>query len=134
MNTIALVCPGPLAVSQTTLRTPHQARTYVRAALLGQNDATVGQAELIVSELATNVARYAPGACLIEAGLTDDGRISITVSDESVSPIRITPPGPAATESGLGLFMILALGASLTVSATDTGKTVTATFAPLCGA
>jgi anti-sigma regulatory factor (Ser/Thr protein kinase) len=124
-----------LAVLQTTLRTPHQARTYVRAALFGQAVATVDRAELIVSELATNVARYAPGACSIEAGLTDDGRISITVSDESASPIRITPPGPDATESGYGLFMVLALGASLTVSATAAGgKCITATFAPLCGA
>jgi anti-sigma regulatory factor (Ser/Thr protein kinase) len=132
MNTIAPLCPGPLAVAQTTDHTPHQARTYVRAALLGQTDATVGQAELIVSELATNVARYAPGRCSIEAGLTDDGRIRITVMDQSAEPIRITPPGPAATESGLGLYLLLALGAELTVSATaDGGKSIAATFAPI---
>jgi anti-sigma regulatory factor (Ser/Thr protein kinase) len=131
VNTTASLRPGPLAVPQTDSRTPHQARAYVRTALLGQDIETLDLAELFVSELATNVVRYAPGPCSIEVDQAGAGKISITVMDHSAEPIRITAPVEDSDESGRGLFLMLCSGAELSVSPTATGKAVTATFSPL---
>jgi anti-sigma regulatory factor (Ser/Thr protein kinase) len=89
----------------------------------------VQDALILVSELASNAVRHAPGPCTLE--LTDDGTaLTIAVSDSSTD---LPQPRPADLESGGGGFgwhLLERLARRLDVRVDPrVGKTVTATLA-----
>lgn len=90
----------------------------------GDRDAVL----LIVSELVTNAVRYARNERLrMRLAVSRPQGLAVEVTDEQpgVLPKPTCPPSVNA-ESGRGLFLVHALGATVTVSQTTRGKTVRA--------
>ena len=111
---IAVVDTGtPVAlrrsISKVTPRSPQTAREWTRTQLTGLGyDPDL--AELAVSELLTNVARYAAGSALIALALTDDG-IEVACFDTHPETAASVRPGSFDDDamSGRGLFILAAL-------------------------
>lgn len=105
------------------------ARRVVRAQLAHHDEATVGVAELLVSELATNSVRHA--ACEFELRILDGREIRIELSDggEGIP----SPRAPTAWEtSGRGLRIVDGLAKDWGVLVASDRKTVWFTLdAPL---
>lgn len=82
----------------------------------------VDTVRLVVSELVTNVCKYAPGPCLIDLELVGD-TVEITVWDrESVLPIaRAAEPGRVGQH---GLEIVLALCEGFDVRREPVGKRI----------
>jgi anti-sigma regulatory factor (Ser/Thr protein kinase) len=125
---------GTLPLAEVTAESPRIARAFVRGTLtefaIGAD--TIALAELVVSELVTNVYRYAPGPALIDVDYRSS-RISIAVSDTwlNLGPVPTTEPLPSAfelhpSESGYGLILVDALAASLIEVPLPGGKMIAA--------
>ncbi|MET9552599.1 ATP-binding protein [Streptomyces sp. NPDC006645] len=82
----------------------------------------IGTAQLVVSELVTNVCKYAPGPCLLDL-VFDGDTVEITVWDTNS-----TLPVPCATEPGRigqhGLEIVMALCEGYDVRRQPVGKRV----------
>ncbi|MEU8707469.1 ATP-binding protein [Streptomyces sp. NPDC048565] len=79
-------------------------------------------AQLVVSELATNVCKYAPGPCLLDLEVGDD-RLSVTMWDSgAVLPSALR--GDPVREGQHGLEIVLALCRSFEVRREPVGKRV----------
>ncbi|MFF8596249.1 ATP-binding protein [Streptomyces sp. NPDC015220] len=89
-------------------------------------DRVAQDAQLVVSELITNVIRHAPGACGMGLEVRPgSGLVQISVWDSSSRPPRPRPPDGRRV-GGHGLEIVGALSHLLTVTDRDPGKQVTA--------
>ncbi|WP_157535760.1 ATP-binding protein [Kitasatospora mediocidica] len=89
--------------------------------------AVAGSVRLVVSELVTNAAKYAPGPCLLDLELTGDD-ISITVWD--TEPALPVPHGTDPLRVGRhGLEIVLALSRHYSAESRAGGKRVRAHLA-----
>ncbi|WP_299537378.1 ATP-binding protein [uncultured Streptomyces sp.] len=87
-------------------------------------DVKRGDALLVVSELVTNVVRYAPGPCTLALGL-QNGLLEIAVSDTSGRSPQPQPFEPGRIGQH-GLEIVLALCTKVDTEIGDRGKTVRA--------
>jgi Histidine kinase-like ATPase domain len=104
------------------------ARRFVCGWLAGHDlDALVGDAQLVVSELATNAVLHARTPFTVMVTRTLD-TVTVSVTDGVAVDIR----GPATAwwydVSGRGLYMVGAYSKEWGVTPTQRGKTVWATF------
>ncbi|MFE9813161.1 ATP-binding protein [Streptomyces sp. NPDC005548] len=85
--------------------------------------------QLVVSELVTNAAKYAPGPCLLtlDAGENED-TLQITAWDSSTTLPIVQRPDPARIGQH-GLEIVNALCRSLKAHRAPVGKRITATIA-----
>jgi len=107
-----------------------RARAFVRDFLVDAQSArglpvssrAMGDAQLVVSELATNVCKYAPGPCLLdlEAG---DGMLSITMWDSGSVLPSAAQADPTRTGQH-GLEIVLMVCQSFEVRREPVGKRV----------
>ena len=97
------------------------ARKFVRQAL-ARYEEQAEVAELIVSELATNVVRHADTPFDVEVEARG-GLIRVRVSDGAAVDLRVTAAAGDAT-SGRGLAIVDSLAYRWGVERTDEGKTV----------
>jgi anti-sigma regulatory factor (Ser/Thr protein kinase) len=130
MDTIAPL-RGTLPIEQVTDRSPQVARAFVRATLteFAIDAELIDLAELMVSELVTNVYRHAAGGALVDVDYRA-GRISVAVSDTLTSgPTLVMPPSVLAlppAEHGYGLFLVSAFAASVIEVPLPGGKMIAA--------
>lgn len=83
-------------------------------------------AQLIVSELVTNVIRHAPGPCGLRLELSPDGtRLRIAVRDGS-RQVPLVRPLDGSRVGGHGLRLVTALAGGIRVVRSATGKEVVA--------
>lgn len=82
--------------------------------------AAMGAAQLVVSELVTNVVKYAPGPCLVDLTL-DATALEISVWD-SGRALPVTPAADPARVGRHGLEIVTALCSSYTVRPEAVGK------------
>lgn len=119
---------GPHSITLTGVGAAAAARRAAREFLAQSPGAAAGLAdtvELVVSELVTNAIRHATGPCRLELDHTDGGvRVSVHDDDAHAAPAP-RDHGPLRV-GGHGLELVRALSAELVVTATATGKTVTA--------
>jgi anti-sigma regulatory factor (Ser/Thr protein kinase) len=123
-----------LAAEHVTAETPALARQYVRATLaeLGAAAATIDTAELIASELVTNVVRHVGGALLLQADVIED-RVIVRCFDSGKTRAHVITPGELGTvlaEHGRGLFIVAALASSVIEVPVPGGKMIAA-FLPV---
>ncbi|MEU6478605.1 ATP-binding protein [Streptomyces sp. NPDC047017] len=89
-------------------------------------DRVVQDAQLVVSELITNVVRHAPGPCGLSLEAEPEGGI-VRISVWDTSPL---PPRPRAPDAGRvgghGLEIVQALSDTVTVTDREGGKQITA--------
>jgi anti-sigma regulatory factor (Ser/Thr protein kinase) len=114
--------------------TPHavEARRYVRAVLThaphGDRPAVpasrVMDAELVVSELITNVLRHAPGPCALTLRLTGT-ELSISLYDTSPDAPVVKPPDRGRI-GGHGLYLVHSVSDRVVVTPRGRGKEITA--------
>ena len=90
------------------------ARWHVRYALESQTDPdTLGDIELVVSELVTNAVRHGPGAVITLRLVTEaDGAVSGEVVDQGDGVVSIRKQELGQTEGGLGLPIVDTLTSS----------------------
>ncbi|MEU1040949.1 ATP-binding protein [Streptomyces sp. NPDC005551] len=85
---------------------------------------TVGQAQLVVSELVTNAVQHTGGECGLQLELVAD-EVEITVWDTDASPAEVTVAQPDPLRVGQhGLEIVKALCGRLRVSPAPRGKQV----------
>lgn len=100
------------------------ARAFATTHSPADHRALVDAVELVVSELVTNAVRHAPGPCVLDLEHTGT-EVRVAVHDTSrahPTPRTRDPHRPA----GHGLELVRSLSVRFTVTATHTGKTVTA--------
>jgi anti-sigma regulatory factor (Ser/Thr protein kinase) len=123
---------GPLAVSQTTDRTPATARAYV-AHVLGELgisadviDDVTHRALIIANELTTNVYSHVGGPMELDVTLSEDcGSVVITVTDHGQGVPELSLPSvDLLAEHGYGLYLTAALADSVFEYPTADGKTI----------
>ncbi|MGW4892297.1 SpoIIE family protein phosphatase [Kitasatospora sp. NPDC004240] len=104
-------------------RAPAQARSLVREQLgrWGLPDEAVYAAELVVSELVTNVVRYGDPPCRLR--LIHADRLSVEVSDGEASSPHLRH-ARTTDEGGRGLYIVSQLADRWGVRFASTGKTV----------
>lgn len=118
-----------------------RARDFVRDFLSGAQQSlpglhvstrAVGAAQLVVSELATNVCKYAPGPCLLDLEVDGD-MLGITMWDSgSVLPGTLQADPTRAGQHGLEI--VLAVCQSFEVRREPVGKRVRVRISLLDGA
>ncbi|MFD3519107.1 ATP-binding protein [Streptomyces sp. NPDC058653] len=98
--------------------------TGVRAVGIPVSAAAIGTAQLVVSELVTNVCKYAPGPCLLELRVAGD-TLMITVwdSDPALPAVLETDPTRIGQH---GMEIVRALCQSLSIDREPVGKRITA--------
>lgn len=103
---------------------PAVARSFVRDRLdrWGVAGATA-TAELLVSELVTNVVRHARSTSTLTLTLAP-GRLRVAVTDASPQPAVVRPPIPEELLSGWGLAIVERLAERWGYEARAAGKTV----------
>lgn len=84
----------------------------------------MGAVELVVSELMTNAYKYAPGACLLDLGVSD-GTVQISVWDTDPSLPTACPADPSRVGQH-GLEIVMALCHSFEIRREPVGKRVKA--------
>ncbi|MFI2781270.1 ATP-binding protein [Streptomyces sp. ALB3] len=107
-----------------------QARAFVREFLsdarslhgLDVSARAMDVAQLVVSELATNVCKYAPGPCLLDLEV-DGGMVGITMWDSGAVLPTALPADPARAGQH-GLEIVLAVCQSFEVRREPVGKRV----------
>ncbi|MVO88481.1 ATP-binding protein [Streptomyces sp. p1417] len=80
--------------------------------------------QLVVSELVTNVRKYAPGPCLLTLEV-QDGAIEVSVWDSSTALPVTVPPDPHRIGRH-GLEIVMAVSQSFVVRREPVGKKITA--------
>jgi anti-sigma regulatory factor (Ser/Thr protein kinase) len=94
-------------VPRVTPRSARTARTWA-AELVGDNDNVL----LAISELVTNVTRYAPGPARLSLRQAEDG-IEVAVADRTPGGIPDpVAPGEDGADHGWGLFLLAAMSVS----------------------
>jgi anti-sigma regulatory factor (Ser/Thr protein kinase) len=106
---------GCSEIEREYILVPHEdsvgtAREHVRDTLAGCADAdTLGQVELVVSELVTNSVRYGPGEPItLRLIASAQGEIAGTVEDRGTGVVAIREPD-ADGIGGVGLLLVDAL-------------------------
>ena len=100
-----------------------RARRFVIDLLADQSRDVIEAAELMVSELVTNVIRHAPGPFTVRV-MTDEDKLRIEVTDRGEGWPQRRNPG-AGEPTGRGLQIVQALSAQWQVTPVEpTGKTV----------
>ncbi|MFI6978382.1 ATP-binding protein [Embleya sp. NPDC050154] len=118
---------GPRSITLTGVGAAAAARRAAREFLAQSPGAAPGLAdtvELVVSELVTNAIRHATGPCRLELAHVDRG-VRVSVHDDAHAAPTPRDHGPLRV-GGHGLELVRALSTDLVVTATATGKTVTA--------
>ncbi|MFJ4711538.1 ATP-binding protein [Streptomyces sp. NPDC088785] len=90
------------------------------------SETIVENTQLIVSELVTNVVKYAPGPGLLHLSIDDTG-LSVRVEDSGPAQPLVREADPHRIGQH-GLEIVALLARTLTVSSTGTGKQITATL------
>ena len=108
---------------------PRAARQFVAGALRrsGHDESLIDDAQLVVSELATNAIRHAGSAFSVTTRVGESS-VRISLHDASSAEPRLRDEGPRAI-SGRGLTLIAALAAGWGAELTSEGKTVWAELA-----
>jgi len=108
---------------------PHAARQFVAEALLdcGRDAGLVADAQLVVSELASNAVRHAQSSFSLTARCDERG-VRLTVEDQSDSLPTVRPHKPMSP-SGHGLHVVAQLSDDWGVGVSDSGKFVWADLA-----
>ena len=108
---------------EPSLEAPHGARQFVVEVLRERGDIElIGDASLIVSELATNTVVH--GCCRFEVAVQfDPGTVTLSVSDSSAALPAIRDPSPADPH-GRGLLVVDALARRWGWVQTRAGKRV----------
>ncbi|MCZ4602371.1 ATP-binding protein [Streptomyces sp. Lzd4kr] len=90
------------------------------------SDRTVGEVQLVVSELVTNARKYAPGPCLLslEAG---QGGVEVTVWDSGTTLPSIWVPDPGRVGRH-GLEIVMAVSRDFEVHREPVGKRIRVTI------
>ncbi|MEU9899510.1 ATP-binding protein [Streptomyces phaeochromogenes] len=83
----------------------------------------MGIVQLVVSELVTNVRKYAPGPCLLTLEVSG-GSVKVTVWDSNPTPPAILAPDPLRIGQH-GLEIVMAVGQSFAVHREPVGKRIT---------
>lgn len=78
--------------------------------------------QLVVSELVTNVHRYAPGPCLLTLEV-NEGAVEVTVWDSSTTLPLVLGPDPGRIGQH-GLEIVMAVGRSFEVHREPVGKRI----------
>lgn len=105
---------------------PAHARALVRAALAGPERSDAGErvevAELLVSELVTNVIRHSSSDVRLTVRRLPGGALRVEIGDSSpLPPVRIHRPG---ADGGFGLQIVSSLAERWGVERTADGKVV----------
>lgn len=110
----------------SSLSAPHDARVALRELLRDRYPSTLADAELVLSELVTNVVRHTNtgGSVRMLCG-TDTVRIEISDGDRRLPVLRAQRPGHAG---GRGLRLVDLLSTAWGVEPRAEGKTVWAEF------
>jgi anti-sigma regulatory factor (Ser/Thr protein kinase) len=99
---------------------PREARRFVAGRLAEAGYCDDGQAELIVSELVTNVVEHGGGTARVTVWVTPGEWAQLEVRDEAAAPGQPlafpSAPPPADAEGGRGLLLVSELS---TTSGTD---------------
>lgn len=122
----------PLAVEQTTDRTPATARAYVAHMLAELGipeqvaDDVTQRALVIANELTTNVYSHVGGPMELDVTLAEDcGSVVITVTDHGAGvPELGLPSADLLAEHGYGLYLTAVLADSVFEYPTVDGKTI----------
>ncbi|MET8038109.1 ATP-binding protein [Streptomyces sp. NPDC005345] len=85
----------------------------------------MGMVQLVVSELVTNAAKYAPGPCLLDLDVAD-GAVQVSVWDSSTTLPAVLPADPNRIGQH-GLEIVMAVSQTFCVSRKPVGKQITAT-------
>lgn len=97
----------------------------MRSTLLAWNrPATVEDAELLVSELVTNVMRHTPATCAYVGMMASDDTIRVEVTDSSLAPPERRVHPDLGEPGGLGLGIVDAIATRWGVVPSVDGKTV----------
>ncbi|MEU8718228.1 ATP-binding protein [Streptomyces sp. NPDC048663] len=86
----------------------------------------MGMVQLVVSELATNARKYAPGPCLLGLEISE-GAVHISVWDSSATQPSIQAPDPHRVGQH-GLEIVMTVSQSVCLHRESVGKRITATL------
>lgn len=104
---------------------PSQARAFVRRVL---NDSVVARllasAELLVSELVTNVVIHTPAAKIVLTVESADSVVRVEVRDPLPSMSAHDAPDPTGRHGGFGLGIVEAVATSWGIDSVPDGKLV----------
>ncbi|MGW7272060.1 ATP-binding protein [Streptomyces sp. NPDC054864] len=90
------------------------------------SERAMGTVQLVVSELVTNVHRYAPGPCLLTLEI-NEGAVEVTVWDSSTTLPLIMGPDPTRIGQH-GLELVMAMCRSFAVHREPVGKRIQTTI------
>ncbi len=118
-----------MAVFDRRVESASEARTWLGSFLNERDvdDATAGDAALVVSELITNALRHGAGPTVLRAALTATV-VQLSVTDSGDGEPRMLPPEPGRV-GGLGLVVVDRLTTEWGVAPFRGGKTVWALLA-----
>ncbi len=105
---------------------PHAAvdvRRFIRRLDLPVSGDTAASAELLVTELVTNVVLHARSDAVVGVAVTS-GSVLVTVQDDDTTYPEQQPYGASLTQRGRGLHIVETLAERWGVSAYDGGKVV----------
>lgn len=86
------------------------------------SERAMGTVQLVVSELVTNVHRYAPGPCLLTLEVSE-GAVEVTVWDSSTTLPSVMGPDPTRIGQH-GLELVMAMCRSFAVHREPVGKRI----------
>lgn len=109
------------------------ARRFVRRLDLPVTDDTVASAELMVTELVTNVVLHARTHAVVGVAVTPE-TVLVTVQDEDAAHPEQQPYGASLAQQGRGLQIVETLAEKWGVSSYDGGKVVWFTVPRTTGA
>lgn len=113
---------GPIELA-TTPRAPASARRFIRSALAGIEADRCSDAELVVSELVTNVVVHTTCSHLLVTLTLWDTSLRIAVADCDTSPVLRRAPGESEL-GGRGLCVLDEIAERWSTETTDDGKVV----------
>lgn len=114
LDTYAPLSAATLDIEHTRPEHVRAARAWTHARLteLGLSGPLAEDAELVVSELLTNVHRHAPGPAQITL-LAEPGELTLTCADRGSSDLPQLAAVPDDAETGRGLLLVRALCTSV---------------------
>lgn len=102
---------------------PRSARRWLREQFADPDSDAAGTAELLLTEVVTNVVVHARTASTVRL-LATDGLVCVEVQDASPAPLRRRRPDPAEAESGRGLPLVESLASTWGWQRVEGGKIV----------